>query len=352
MKKQFVTSLLGLGAILASCAQPSAGNYSVSAVLSPDENDFMAYLVDYDSGARVDSVIIADGKAVFKGYVKTPALTRLMIEGERLGSFILEPGDIVFNIETKEAIGGDLNVRMNKINADLAAIVNEFRQLPRDSVFEQKASELERKYNSMEEQAFSSNLDNPIGYYFFINRAFEMDKAELDKALVQYPQFAGSKRIAKIKESLQLKEETSPGHKFKDFEITYEGKTTRLSDYVGRGKWVLVDFWASWCGPCIRETAVIKDILKEYGPKGLEVLGVAVWDEPAATLKGIETHQLPWPQIINAQNIPTDLYGISGIPCIILFDPEGNIVSRDKQDDELRAAVKAAMDKAAAVNAE
>ena len=107
---------------------------------------------------------------------------------------------------------------------------------------------------------------------------------------------------------------------------------------------VIVDYWASWCGPCIRETKVIKEILEEYGPKGLEVLGVAVWDEPQNTLRAIEHHKLPWQQIINAQTVPTDLYGISGIPCILLIAPDGTILSRDKQDEELRADVKAMME--------
>ena len=88
---------------------------------------------------------------------------------------------------------------------------------------------------------------------------------------------------------------------------------------------------------------MLKYLYKEYGPQGLKVLGVAVWDEPANTKKAIETHQIPWECIINAQTIPTDLYGISGIPCIILFAPDGTIVSRDKQDDALRADVAAAM---------
>ena len=104
---------------------------------------------------------------------------------------------------------------------------------------------------------------------------------------------------------------------------------------------VLLDFWASWCGPCRRETAVIKDLLKEYGPKGLDVVGVAVWDEPDNTRKAIEELALPWPQILNAQSVPTELYGIAGIPTIIIIDPDGKIVSRDKQDEELRADVAA-----------
>ena len=87
---------------------------------------------------------------------------------------------------------------------------------------------------------------------------------------------------------------------------------------------------------------MLKELLEEFGDKGLEVLGVAVWDEPANTLNAIKSHGIEWPCIINAQTIPTDLYGINGIPCIILYGPDGTILSRDKQGDELKADVRAA----------
>ena len=144
-------------------------------------------------------------------------------------------------------------------------------------------------------------------------------------------------------DSFSRQEATAEGKPFTDFEIEYQGTKHRLSDVVGRGDYVLVDYWASWCGPCIRQTAVIKDLYNELKDKGLKVLGVAVWDEPDATLAAIKKHDLPWECWLNGGNVPTDLYGIMGIPCIILYGPDGTIISRDKQDDELRAAVRAAM---------
>ena len=142
--------------------------------------------------------------------------------------------------------------------------------------------------------------------------------------------------------SLQ-KERTSPGQKYIDFEITYDGKTSKLSDYVKPGKYTIVDFWASWCGPCMRQAAVLKEIYAENKDKGLEIVGVAVWDEPHNTLEAITAKELPWPNILNAQTIPTDLYGISGIPCIIIIGPDGTILSRDKQGDELKEDVHKAL---------
>ena len=160
--------------------------------------------------------------------------------------------------------------------------------------------------------------------------------AEIDSLTGVYPILNGNARLEKIRKAFKLEEETSVGKMFKDFEVTYNDSTFRLSDVVGKGKYVLVDFWASWCGPCIRQTAVIKDLYKQYADKGLEVIGVAVWDEPEATIEAVKRHDLPWRNIINAQHIPSDIYGFQGIPCIILFGPDGTILSRDQQDEGLR----------------
>ncbi len=93
----------------------------------------------------------------------------------------------------------------------------------------------------------------------------------------------------------------------------------------------------------MRQLKVIKELYAKYKDKGLDVVGVAVWDKPEDTLEAIKSHDLKWPCIINAQTIPTDLYGIQGIPCILLINPEGIIVSCDKQGEALVKDVEAAM---------
>ncbi|MBR4755568.1 MAG: TlpA family protein disulfide reductase [Bacteroidales bacterium] len=122
---------------------------------------------------------------------------------------------------------------------------------------------------------------------------------------------------------------------FADFEVG----GNKFSDYVGKGKYVLVDFWASWCGPCKAEVPNIKNVYEKYSGNDFEVLGVAVWDKPLATAKAIKDLELPWNQIVNAQSIPTDIYGIEGIPHIILFGPDGKIVKRNLRGDEIEAEV-------------
>ena len=340
---------LAAGAFLAvSCANAATAtdNYTVTLPFSEDEDGLTAYIIDFDTSAKLDSTVVDGGKAIFKGTVATPVFARVILDGNRAGQFVLEEGDIAFNPANRMAAGSPTNDALVNLMSEQQKLVAEYRQLGDTPDDEAKKKEIQQSNNDLFENALKANAGNPLGYYLFLQQCYGYDLPTFDAKLKEYPQFADSKRVQTLRQGLINKEETSVGHKFKDFEITYDGKTSRLSDYVGRGKYTLVDFWASWCGPCIRETKVIKELYEEYGPKGLDVLGVAVWDEPANTLRAIEQHELPWPQILNGQTIPTDLYGIAGIPCIILFDPEGNIISRDKQDDELRADVAAAMSKA------
>ena len=142
--------------------------------------------------------------------------------------------------------------------------------------------------------------------------------------------------VAKVKEKAEtLLTRPKEGDMFKDFAVEYDGKTTRLSDYVGRGKYVLVDFWASWCGPCRQEIPNLISLYEKYKDKKFFVLGVAVQDNPEASLKAIDEMQIPYPQILNTQKIATNLYGIDIIPETILFAPDGTILARGLHGEEI-----------------
>ena len=106
---------------------------------------------------------------------------------------------------------------------------------------------------------------------------------------------------------------------------------------MGRGQYVLVDFWASWCEPCLKETPNLIAAYEKYKDKGLQVLGVAVSDKPTHTESAIKELGIPYPQIINSQRVAIEAYKFNGIPYILLFDPEGNIIARNLRGEELKA---------------
>ena len=139
---------------------------------------------------------------------------------------------------------------------------------------------------------------------------------------------------------IENEEKTDEGSMFVDFEVEYEGKVTHLSDYVGKGKYVLVDFWASWCGPCCAEIPFLKDVWEKYKGDNFEVVGVPSWDEPEKTLKAIKKYGIEYPQMINAQDAGTLAYGITGIPEIILFAPDGKILARGLRGFDIEKTVK------------
>ena len=130
------------------------------------------------------------------------------------------------------------------------------------------------------------------------------------------------------------------GAKYEDFTVEYDGRSTKLSDYVGHGQYVLIDFWASWCGPCRAEIPNLMAVYQKYKDQGLMVVGIASWDKPEASLKAIEEDGVSYPQIINAQDIATNAYNIGGIPHIILFAPDGTILARRLRGEEIEKKLK------------
>lgn len=333
--------LLATSMIAGMSLTSNADAYKATAKLSEEEDGAMAYLINYDTGDKIDSVTVNDQNATFVGNIKEPAVVRLTIDGDRYGQFILEPGELTFDVKTQTVEGGPLNKTFTQFSNQAGELAQKFRSATTNADKEAILGE----YNTLIAKYMKENINNPIGYILFIQSAYDMSPAELEATVDATPSLKSYKRVQKLIEANKNKAATQPGNKFADFEIEYDGVKHRLSDVVGKGDYVLVDFWASWCGPCIRQTAVIKDIYNEYKDKGLKVLGVAVWDEPDKTKEAIKSHDLPWECWFNGQNIPTDIYGISGIPCIILFGPDGTIISRDKQDDDLKADVAAAMNK-------
>ena len=146
--------------------------------------------------------------------------------------------------------------------------------------------------------------------------------------------------IAKIKSNVEKMKATAVGQKFTDFEMqTPDGKPVKLSDYAGKGKVVLVDFWASWCGPCRREMPNLVEAYKQYKGKNFEIVGVSLDQDGEAWKKAIKDLGITWPQMSDLKYWDCEgarLYAVSSIPHTVLIDGEGTIIARGLHGEGLQ----------------
>ena len=179
-------------------------------------------------------------------------------------------------------------------------------------------------------------------YSYLSDDELETVLSKLGKAVLKTPV------VSRIAGDLESKKATAVGSKFVDFTVdhvsgvdadgnpVYEKKS--LSDFVGKGKVMLVDFWSPWCPPCKAEIPNIKAVWEKYNGADFDVLSVAVWEESRKmdwhnTIDTAAFYGMKWLQLNNGHKEPATLYGISGIPHMVLFDKDGTIL---KRGDELR----------------
>ena len=129
---------------------------------------------------------------------------------------------------------------------------------------------------------------------------------------------------------------------------TPEGKTVKLSDYVGKGKVVLVDFWASWCGPCRREMPNLVEAYAKYKNKNFEIVGVSLDQSADAWKEAIKKLNITWPQMSDLkgwQNEGAQLYAVNSIPHTMLVDADGTILARGLHGEKLQTKLEEVLNK-------
>lgn len=361
--KKLTFLLLAIVIMAASCADKNA--YTITGKLSSNEYDGQVYLEklgenwDYTKRVRIDSVNVVDGQYVFKGLAKEePMLCYIVFENPPKEfiypiALLVEPGNIEVIVDTLPIVKGTTtNDIFQAWNNDMSTLSKEryglYKKIGGDSTIaeEEKKIKLEKHgeetwkmMNDLTYGFIKENVNTEIGIYHFVMSSYYYSDEQIKDILdLMNEKYRADESIQKIEFRVKAKKATAVGQPFTDIKgKTPERKDIALSDYAGKGKYVLIDFWASWCGPCIRELPKVQELYKKYKDKGFEVVGISLDDNNDAWTKAIEKHNIPWPQISDLKgwdNEGARLYAVKSIPYLILIDKDGKIIENGIRTDE------------------
>ena len=352
--------LLAVVAVMAAvgCASDTA-KYSISG--SAPEDGVFVYLVDRLTSSNLDSALVADGAFKMSGKAPKDAFLALSTEASNWTFPLFNDGKPVqVDFDAQTLAGSELNRKLSEADVKTDALMREYnafldelRALPEEDI-EARMPEYEKWYEKLGEcylQVVEENKDNlvPVAFIEMIRSLSGPDKfnelVNSDAPFASHPYVLDLKRKIEEAEARQKaaeeKKQAIIGQKFLDLEeADPDGNMHKLSEYVGQGKWVLVDFWASWCGPCKNEMPHVVAAYKNYHAKGFEIVGLSFDREKEPWVEAITEWEMPWIHLSDLKywkSVAADVYNVNSIPDNLLIDPEGTVVARGLRGAALEA---------------
>ena len=304
----------------------------------------------------IDSAVIANDQAVLTAPIDNQQiLYALKVKGMR-GSmpFFADNKDVSFvgdmnNLQAVEIMASETQAELDAYNDQLKAFDLQIRDLyavmqqafsDNDSIkmdsLNKVGTALMEQQDSFRDEYIKAHPNSFVTHYI-------LDGVKQDYPLDQLKDLMAGFTTESIyrdhlNEYVAKQERLEVGQPFIDFTLmTKDGTELVLSEFIPQNKLTLVDFWASWCGPCRKENPVVKSAYEQFHELGFDVVGVSVDQDETAWLKAVEDDQLPWTQVRDAENKVSEDYLIYYIPSNFLFDQEGTMVAKGLRGDDLTA---------------
>ena len=361
-------------------AQKENGGAKIEGTIKNVKDTINWVLVQYmaDGKRLMDSSVVENGKYSFILSLTEPTMVSFRTKNSsnpkarlvrrNVASVFLEPGKI--SIESVDSFS-NVTVKGSKANTEYEKIVaamkpynevnqklaREYSGLMRDNKKEE-AKKLEDQMDALSAKrneeyiAYArNNPTSPIAVFALQQSTYEdIDLAKIEPIFNAFPVAAqNSFTGAALKQRLEITRLTAIGNTALNFtQNDTSGVAVSLTSF--RGKYVLVDFWASWCGPCRAENPNVVKTFNAYKGKNFNILSVSL-DQPGAKdkwIKAIHDDNLAWTHVSDLQywdNAVAKEYGIQSIPANLLVDPQGKIIAKNLHGDDLAAKLHAVLDK-------
>ena len=351
MKKFLSMAVVALAAV--SCADAQDVAFTVNGT-APQGVDTV-YVFYNGQMNEAEPVAAPGGKFQLKGTKPKDTFVTVVASRENMLAAVIDSETLTMDLAASKVSGSALNDKLNAFNTQMNAydkksmedskLYNELKsQNSEEAKAKQKALEAEMDAQDKQQindiKAFClANKDNVLPAYALANNYYIFDYDELNALCDKNAAYYNNPMMRRPKMQLESLAKRRPGLTFTDMEMQdMNGGKVKLSQYVGGKKYVLVDFWASWCGPCRMEMPNVKKAYELYHSKGFEVVGVSFDNKLEAWKKGVKDLGLAWPQMSDLkgwQCAAHDAYGVNSIPSNVLLDPNGKIIASDLRAEGL-----------------
>lgn len=369
MKKLIFFTLLLLVIISCNTKRNNVEEYTISMYLEnfPDSTKFQ--LLDFDKSEIIDSSYLIEGKVIFKGKVNEPFNARIHTIDDKNLDLWMENSKIKINgtyqdFQYSKIEGSPLNIVMvkyrdqqKKLNLQRDGIIKVFMEFTVSNLNEadNEYQKIKITLDSIDSEVSKNRISgieseepsyHTIKELYFLRNYLSKDSLNLYFKL--FPENLQNSKYGKIIKTYIDKKSIIIGDNFVDIEgVNEEGQIIKLSNF--KGKYILLDFWASWCAPCRIENPNLVKTYKEFSDKGFEIFSFSTDNNINSWKKAVEKDSLIWTNVINENGSYSKmstlyLYGVQTIPSSFLINPDGIIIAKNLKgkslSDKLREEIK------------